>query len=245
MRHNDSLKESIDNLRNRNKDKHYQNQINKIENDVLKLPMLRSAGQNATASDDKDGTKIIIAVYNFISNITFIDVRGNIYSKITTGEKINSLIVNNKDKVRELLKEYDNFPLFDLKFEESEYSDTKELLFKVDNGKWLHSRYMSSGMRVISELLAILTSVKKNSLVIVDELERSLHPFFLNSFIDNFNKLFNLQLVFSSNTTSILKTLRSDQIIFSHWNSEKLQSEYKKLSDSYPSIREVNNIEKM
>ncbi len=217
--------------------------LKELVGDISKLPILRIFGQSTLS--DNEISEISRDTYDFISNITYIDVRGKVHSKITTGERINSLVVKHKDRIRELLQKYGDFPLFDLKLEDSSYTDEKVLLFKVDNGKWLHKDYMSAGMLVISELLAVLIASKNNSLVIVDEIERSIHPFVSNDFIDTFNREFNVQLIFSSHNTSILHTLRADQIIFSNWNSDKLQSEYKKLSDKYASIREVNNIEKM
>ena len=112
------------------------------------------------------------------------------------------------------------------------------------NGKnWpLHRTFMSSGMYNQSAMLSILTSLPEKSLLIIDEIEDALHPITIMDFINVVQKK-GIQLIFTSHNTYILQRLRPDQIIFANWNNGF--SNYKKLSDIYPNIREVNNIEKM
>lgn len=104
---------------------------------------------------------------------------------------------------------------------------------------------MSHGMKAMSKLLTIILNMKPWTLLVVDELERSLHPFVAKQFIDDINKKFDIELIFSSHNTSLLQNLIPDQIFFTKWDSSKNVSTYKKLSETYPTIREFNNIEKM
>ena len=101
---------------------------------------------------------------------------------------------------------------------------------------------MSDGMFNNSFFLSTIINLPKNSVFIIDEIENALHPLTIMDFI-NIAKEKNIQLIFSSHNTYILQKLRPDQVFFANW-SEGF-STYKKLSDIYPNIREVNNIEKM
>ena len=93
-----------------------------------------------------------------------------------------------------------------------------------------------------SLLLSTVLSMPKNGVLIVDELENALHPVAILDFL-NIIKEKNIQLIFSSHNTFILQHLRPDQIFFAYWKHGF--SKYSKLSDIYPNIRQVNNIEKM
>ena len=101
---------------------------------------------------------------------------------------------------------------------------------------------MSSGMYSQSVLLSTLLSLPQNSVLFVDEIEDALHPITILDFIKVAQEK-NIQLIFSSHNTYLLQKLRPDQIIFANWKNGS--STYKKLSDIYPNIREINNIEKM
>ena len=79
-------------------------------------------------------------------------------------------------------------------------------------------------------------------MLFIDEIEDALHPLTVLDFIKAAQKK-NIQLIFSSHNTFILQHLRPDQIFFANWKNG--YSTYKKLSDIYPNIREINNIEKM
>ena len=76
----------------------------------------------------------------------------------------------------------------------------------------------------------------------IDEIEQALHPSTIMSFIEVARSR-RIQLIFSSHNTHILQKLRPDQIFFANWKDGF--SSYKKLSEIYPNIREVNNIERM
>ena len=103
-------------------------------------------------------------------------------------------------------------------------------------------QFMSNGMYNQSVLLSVLLSLPENGVLIIDEIEDALHPITILDFIRVAQEK-NIQLIFSSHNTYLLQKLRPDQIIFANWKNG--YSTYKKLSDIYPNIREINNIEKM
>ena len=108
--------------------------------------------------------------------------------------------------------------------------------------KKLSLAFMSDGMMNQSILLSLILSMPNDSIIFIDELERALHPSALESFIE-IVKNKKIQLVFSSHNTSVLQTLRPDQVYFAKWKNGF--SNMYRLSKIYPAIREVNNIEKM
>ena len=97
-------------------------------------------------------------------------------------------------------------------------------------------------MKNQSFLLSVLLSLPEGGIMAIDEIEAGLHPLTIMDFIRVANQK-KIQLIFSSHNTSVLSKLRPDNIVFAHW--ENGYSSYRRLSDIYPNIREVNNIEKM
>ncbi len=101
---------------------------------------------------------------------------------------------------------------------------------------------MSSKMIGQSQLLSLLLLMNEDNLLVVDELDRSLHPLVVKEFIkETMNR--KVQVIFSSHNTHFLQYLRPDQIFFAKWKNNT--SKFNRLSDINENIREVNNIEKM
>ena len=101
---------------------------------------------------------------------------------------------------------------------------------------------MSSKMIGQSQLLTLLLLMNEDNLLVVDELDRSLHPLVVKEFIkETMNR--KVQVIFSSHNTHFLQYLRPDQIFFAKWKNNI--SKFNRLSDINENIREVNNIEKM
>jgi predicted ATPase len=101
---------------------------------------------------------------------------------------------------------------------------------------------MSSKMIGQSQLLTLLLLMNEDNLLVVDELDRSLHPLVVKEFIkETLNR--KVQVIFSSHNTHFLQYLRPDQIFFAKWKNNT--SKFNRLSDINENIREVNNIEKM
>ena len=101
---------------------------------------------------------------------------------------------------------------------------------------------ISTGMRNSSILLSLILSLPHNGVIFIDELEMALHPSTIKDLIKLVQKL-KIQLVFSSHNTNILEYLRPDQVYFA--KRKKGFSTLMRLSEIYPNIRQVNNIEKM
>lgn len=191
-------------------------------------------------ADDK-----IIKVYNFLSNISYIDATKQEYlCKKLEQKSINDLMVEQSNVVENILVNYKHFPVYS--YNSKNIIEGRKDYYITMNIKGqnysLHSAFMSSGMYNQSAMLSILTALPDNSLLIIDEIEDALHPVTIMDFINVVQKK-GIQLIFTSHNTYILQKLRPDQIIFANWNNGV--SHYKKLSDIYPNIREVNNIEKM
>ena len=160
--------------------------------------------------------------------------------------KINNydFLVENSDNVYNILKKYKEFPLYKLEKITTNTGETKYFInLKMQSTvEKIPMNLMSDGMYNNSFFLSTILTLPKNSVLIIDELESALHPLTIMDFI-NIIKEKNIQLIFSSHNTFILQKFRPDQIFFANWHEGF--STYKKLSDIYPNIREVNNIEKM
>ncbi|MCI6156288.1 MAG: ATP-binding protein [Bacilli bacterium] len=219
-----------------------------LDQNISKLvPALRILASREIEDSD------ILSSYNYISNFTFVDlplqssmmpfVSSKLFSNISRFE----LMSQKSKEVRELLKEYEEFPLYDIKKEDSDSlmgNNMQQYKVYMDDipDVGLPIEMMSEGMKNQSLLLSILTSLPNDSVLFVDELEQALHPSTIISFL-NVVKKKNVQLLFSSHNTHILQHLRPDQIYFAKW--EKGFSKYYRLSKIHPNIREINNIEKM
>jgi len=187
----------------------------------------------------------IIDVFEFLSNFGYIDANnGARVLKATIEKDYRDLIAEKSSLIREILSQYREFPLYNF-LSKPNNDGKKEYYIQLDIGDeplTLPYEYMSSGMLNQSVLLSTLLSLPTNGVLIIDEIEDALHPLTVLDFIKVAQER-NIQLIFSSHNTYLLQKLRPDQIFFANWNNG--YSTYKKLSDIYPNIREVNNIEKM
>lgn len=183
--------------------------------------------------------------FEFLSGMAFIDAfKDTPTFKGLTEENYLDLIVEKSQDVNLLLKEYKEFPLYTVSSELTK-DGRKNYFAEIDAGKRqvrIPFQLLSGGMMSQSLLLSVLLSVPKNGIIFIDEIEDALHPLTVLDFIKAAQKK-NIQLIFSSHNTFILQHLRPDQIFFANWKNG--YSTYKKLSDIYPNIREINNIEKM
>ncbi len=183
--------------------------------------------------------------YSFLSSIMYIDVRGEVYGKVVSQKSIEDIMVDKSELVNKIISEYKEFPTYTLKMHKLTENQQPHLMFSLDGKHYLPKELMSNGMKAHSTILSTILSMNKGGLLIIDELERSLHPFVAKQFIETLNEKFQVQVIFTSHNTNILQSLRPDQIFFSKWDKRNQTSTYMKLSDIYPNIREVNNIEKM
>lgn len=207
------------------------------------IPSLRYLASEKVNDND------IQNVYKFITSFTFVDLpmqmAGNfVKSKLFLNISRGDLLVKRSSEVKNILKDYDEFPLYEIvKIDNPDPSIQNGYYVKYDDVDGIMPfEMLSTGMLNQSTLLSILLSIPNNSVLFVDELEQALHPSAIISFL-KVVKMKKIQLVFSSHNTHILQTLRPDQIYFANWKKGK--STLKRLSNIYPNIREINNIEKM
>ena len=93
-------------------------------------------------------------------------------------------------------------------------------------------------------MLTILDVVKKNKILLIDEIEDSLHPKIIEYIIDIFNMGKSAQLIFSTHNTNLLdlSKFRKDQIWFVN-KKEDGGSELYSLYD-YNDFRDTMDLEK-
>lgn len=194
-------------------------------------------------------------VYRYLSSFSVIElpqinsVYGFVTSRVFEATSKFDLLVEKSSEVKEILRQYKEFPIYDIvkKGSTNNLNINPELQYSIvleSNDKKISLPYtmISSGMQNQSLLLSILMTVPSNSVVFIDELEQALHPSAIKSFL-NVVRDKKVQLVFTSHNTYILQELRPDQIYFAKWVDGF--SSYDRLSNIYPNIREINNIEKM
>lgn len=195
----------------------------------------------------------IQTIFAYISSFTFVNLpfinRGSfVTSKLFNNTNINDLLVQKSEEVKELLKEYDNFPIY--KITKNNMLAPNGLLASQYNlvfdekgfKKQIPLQMISVGMHNQSLLLSIIATVPENGVVFVDEIDLALHPSTIKSFLKVLRDK-HIQVVFTLHNTYALQMMRPDQVYFAKW--AKGFSNYYRLSKIYPNIREVNNIEKM
>ena len=218
--------------------------------DSFMVPTLRKLA-NIEIND-----KIIQEAYQFLSSMTLIDLTrinstfGFVTSKLFETTSKFDLLVSKSNEVKEILKDYKEFPIYDIVKTEQQIPNgliNPELQYQIelegDNEKIrLPYSMISSGMQSQSLLLSILLSIPNNAVLFIDDLDENLYSSTIKSFL-HFVRKKKIQLLFAANNTNILQDLRPDQIYLSKWVNG--YSKCDRLSDVYPNIREINNIEKM
>lgn len=125
-----------------------------------------------------------------------------------------------------------------------------QVLFKHKNSdNFLSMKEESLGTQMIFAFIPFLAAGLKNKKVlIIDELDKSLHPFLVQYIVEIFNDAEinknGSQLIFNTHDTNLLdlNILRRDQIWFTEKNKETGESDLYPLSDF--SVRKQENVEK-
>lgn len=125
-----------------------------------------------------------------------------------------------------------------------------QVLFKHKNSdNYLSIDEESLGTQMIFAFIPFLAdSLKNKKVLIIDELDKSLHPFLVQYIVEIFNDAEinknGSQLIFNTHDTNLLdlNILRRDQIWFTEKNSETGESDLYFLSDF--SVRKQENVEK-
>lgn len=182
--------------------------------------------------------------YEQLSKIIYIDHEGSIFADFTNEVTIDEAFSNKKYMVASNVSKFSNLPKFEF-FQDKSPDGDNLLAVRFFDGKEMPFHLLSNGTKNESRILLALDIASKDSdyIVVTDEIDRCLHPISLRNIIEEYaNK--NIQLIFSSHASSLLKFFRPDQIYFAHYNSDYC-SEYKRLNQIFPNIREINNIESM
>lgn len=109
----------------------------------------------------------------------------------------------------------------------------------------------SDGTKRLIEFMSMLYNLVakdfENSIYIIDEIGRSIHPYLLKEFLSKLSKEKNIngQLIFTTHESSLLdlNILRPDEIWFAEKNRQKGNTEFKTLAE-YKKIRPDLNIRK-
>ena len=125
-----------------------------------------------------------------------------------------------------------------------------QVLFKHKNSdNYLSIDEESLGTQMIFVFIPFLAdSLKNKKVLIIDELDKSLHPFLVQYIVEIFNDVEinknGSQLIFNTHDTNLLdlNILRRDQIWFTEKNKETGESDLYSLSDF--SVRKQENVEK-
>jgi hypothetical protein len=212
---------------------------------------LRKIGQEVYESSDK--RNLLHRLYAYLSGIIFINCASgtHFHSSISKTNTLNDLMVSQSSFIEQFESHY---PTFFPKYSLSKSKPTKEnpngyviFHFKGENGNlgdrlFYPMPLVSSGIIAQTKVIANIAQADSDSLIVVDEIDNSLHTLVLKAFIEEIVNR-KLQMIFVSHDTNLLSSFRPDQIYFANWKNGI--SSLKRLSIIYPGIREINNIEKM
>ena len=203
-------------------------------------PSLREISNESASTDNH-----VSVAYDFLSNIACVTNRRGYLAKTLGKKNYMDAIVDYSPAVKKIIRKYESFPVYDVQSEVTKEGKKKYFIqLEKTNGNAIRLpfEFASDGMERQSFLLSILLSLPENGVLIIDEIETALHPLTIENFL-RVVKEKHIQLLFTSHNTSILSRLRPDNIFFAYWKDG--YSDYKRLSNIYENIREVNNIEKM
>ena len=202
-------------------------------------PALRDLAAKREAKQD------VVKAFEYLSNIAYVGAsRKNYNVKSFKNKPYMDVLVDKSEQVKSILRHYKSFPLYDI-VSLAGLTEKKQYFTEFDfNGsrERLPVSLISDGMHNQSFLLSVLLSLPENGVLVIDEIDQALHPLTIMDFV-NVAISKNIQLFFSGHNTNVLSQLRPDNIVFANWKEG--YSSFKRLSDIYPNIREVNNIEKM
>lgn len=202
-------------------------------------PALRDLVAKREAEQD------VVDAFEFLSNIAYVSAnRRNYNVKSFRNKQYLDVLVEKSTQVKSILKQYRVFPQYDF-VSQSNPTEKKQYFAELNIGDSklrLPFQLASDGMLNQSFLLSVVLSLPENGVLVVDEIDQALHPLTTMDFINVANEK-RIQLIFSGHNTNLLSKMRPDNIVFANWKDG--YSSFKRLSDIYPNIREVNNIEKM
>ena len=191
--------------------------------------------------DELNNKKYIKFAYDYLTNITIIKSDASeINSKLCNYKNIKDLMIANSEEIKRVTSSWEDFPVYDFL---NDANDEYLNLYFENGGKCkLPGFLVSDGMFTINKILSLLINMDRNSVLVIDMIDRNLHSDTISNLIKEAQKR-DIQLIFTSHNTNLMQELRPDQIYFAKWKNG--YSYYFRLSNIHDNIREINNIEKM
>lgn len=184
--------------------------------------------------------KYLSNLYDYFKKIVYISVDKEVYKPNAKKSDFDSLVDNN-DKFREL---QDFNTIMRLQFEKKHSFAGPVLLATYKGKKYIYNKMLSAGTRDFYETMSVVFDLEPGSLLVIDEIEKTLHPDLLREVLNYIVKEFDIQLVVSSHNTNLMKYLRPDQIFFTKKDNNDIVR-VEKLSECHPNLREIHNLEKL
>ncbi len=179
---------------------------------------------------------LYLDVYDYLSNIIYIDSkRTNSIAKVLLEDDIYRFLGKYSNDVYEVLKSSKGSVLYKIEENNKHY-------FVNINDNVMPIEYISQGMFNASLIISLILACPKYGLVLVDDLDKYMHPFLFSYLLKLANER-EVELVFSANNTHVMSLMRPDQIYIVTYNN--YYSEMYRLSSIDYSIREISNIEKL
>lgn len=190
--------------------------------------------------------KDITSFYKYILNITYVGADKKIASKNLETKNFYDLLEEFNTNCEVI---HDLFPeIKPLTFRKERNELGHEYLIADYNYKdktypFFYNKMISSGTRDFYEMLALINSIEDGGLLVIDEIEKTFHPDILIKLVRYVTTKYNIQIISTSHNTNFMKYLRPDQLYFVKNNDDS--PVVNRLSELYPGIREIHNIEKL
>lgn len=190
--------------------------------------------------------KEISGLYNYFRSFKFIATNKRVTEINVDGLSEGERLVKYNDEYIKIIKQLSN--IMPLRFETKQVSGKEVILAMYEkNGRVYELDYetmVSSGTKDLYSTLAVLFSMERGSVLVLDELEKTFHPELLDELIRIINKEFDIQIIGASHNTRLMQSLRPDQIFFTKKDNNDIVR-VSKLSEEESGIREIHNIEKL
>jgi len=223
------------------------------EDEKEKLEKIASWTKNKTflaaiAREEQKSLAEFNEIYWQISNIIYVKYPSSQINQFLTVEYMKTK--QNKEKVIDLMRNADSC-INDIIVEEDKNSNTGyNINFEyLINGKpeYINYNMESDGNRKLFNFAAVLlvaTSSRKEPLLVIDELDTSLHPCIIDDLINNFMRTKgHKQLVASMHYTGLMDCLRRDQIVIVEKDKKELATTAFTMAD-FTGVRKDLNKEK-
>ncbi len=183
-------------------------------------------------------------IYEYMKNITFISTEKKINS-IRTSLELNKLLVKHNEKYKNISRHFEE--IMDLTFYLEATLDGERIraIYEKNNEsyKFDYKTMLSSGTRDFYEMLALIFELPENTLLIIDEIEKTFHPDLVRKIVKYLSENFPIQIITSSHNTNFMKALRPDQLYITKKENDIVS--VNRVSEKYPGIREIHNLEKL